>query len=310
MPIDKDVKKLAEKIAKDNISGANYLTRQAIKALILQIKKISGSFIQDIEDAFKLLLNAQPSMAPLINGMGVIMNEILKYYDQIPLDELKTRAIRKGEEFLEKSNLAIKRIMELSTKVVKENAIIMTHSFSKTVLEIIQHNQDKIIRIIITESRPQLEGINLAKIISNSVPVTLIVDSAIGYFVKNHKVDIILVGADSILGDGSIVNKIGTYPLSLIAHKNQIPFYVSTESFKFNLRSYFGRKIIIEEKPPREILSEKILGVEPKNYYFDVTPSNLITAIISEIGISPPKQFIQQVTKILPINWFKKYLDI
>lgn len=309
MPLDEEVENLAVKIANDNISSAIDLTKQAIDVLILQIKKSSdSSFIQDIEDTFKLLLNAQPSMAPLLHGMGVIMNEISKFYNKIPLDELKEKVIKKGKEFIKKSNIAIKKIVELSSKIIKENDIILTHSMSRTVLEIIQNNINKNLRIFVTESRPQLEGLELAKRIGNIFPVTLIIDSAIGYIIKKYKIDLILVGADSILADGSIINKIGTYPLALVAQDNNIPFYIATESFKFNLRSYYSSDVIIEEKLPNEILSEEIPGVEPKNFYFDITPANLISYIISELGIFPPKQLVQQIIKKVPVNWFKKYL--
>ncbi len=308
MPIDDDVKNLVDKIAKNNISGANTLTRQAIEALILQIKKSSESFIQDVENVFKLLLKAQPSMAPLIYGTGNIMYEILENYNKIPLGELKVRAIKKGEKYLEDSDNAIKKIMEFFASIIKTNSIIMTHSMSKTVFEILKYNSDKILRIVMTESRPQLEGVSLAKLMTGIAPITLIVDSAIGYFIKNCKIDLILVGTDSILADGSIINKIGTYPLALIAHEHKIPFYVAAESSKFNIKSYFEMEVKIEEKPPSEILSEKIQGIEPKNVYFDITPPNLITSIISEMGIFSPDKYVQKITNELQYDWLKKYL--
>ena len=129
-----------------------------------------------------------------------------------------------------------------------------------------------------------------------------------GYIIKNYKIDLILVGSDSILADGSIINKIGTYPLALLAYENKIPFYVATESSKFNMKSFYGREVKIEEKPKKEILSEEIKGIKPKNIYFDITPSYLITYIISEIGIFSPEQFIQKITSKLQYDWLKKYL--
>ncbi|MHA1297897.1 MAG: hypothetical protein ACTSO9_00470, partial [Candidatus Helarchaeota archaeon] len=82
MTIDKKVRELIRNIAKNNVSGASELTRQAIKALILQIKISSENLIREVEEVFKLLLKTQPTMAPLINGMGYIMNEILIFNDQ------------------------------------------------------------------------------------------------------------------------------------------------------------------------------------------------------------------------------------
>ncbi|MHA1385170.1 MAG: ribose 1,5-bisphosphate isomerase, partial [Candidatus Helarchaeota archaeon] len=77
---------------------------------------------------------------------------------------------------------------------------------------------------------------------------------------------------------------------------------------KFNPRSYFGKQIKIEEKSPDEILPEIILGVEPKNYYFDVTPAKYISKIISELGIYTPTRFVNEIIKKLPLDWFEKYL--
>ncbi|MHA1386335.1 MAG: translation initiation factor eIF-2B, partial [Candidatus Helarchaeota archaeon] len=250
MTIDKKVRELIRNIAKNNVSGASELTRQAIKALILQIKISSENLIREVEEVFKLLLKTQPTMAPLINGMGYIMNEILIFNDQIPLNELKKRAIKRGEEFLKESDLAIRRISEISKKFLKGNTVIMTHSMSKTVQSILEVNKDKIYKLIMTESRPQLEGVKFTKVLAGNFPIFLIIDSAIGFFIKNHKIDLILVGADSVLADGSVINKIGTYPLAVLAYENSIPFIVATESFKFNPRSYFGKQIKIEEKSP------------------------------------------------------------
>ncbi|MHA1380675.1 MAG: translation initiation factor eIF-2B [Candidatus Helarchaeota archaeon] len=309
MPVDEKVKKLIKKISKNNISGANKLAKQAVEALIMQIKSSSKNLISDLEEIIKLILDAQPSMAPLINGVGFIMNEILEFDGKISVADLKERAIKKGEKFLKDSDLAMKKISMHTNDLIRKNDVILTHSMSQTVINILEYNKSKDLKMILTESRPQCEGISLARTLAKNFSVTLILDSAIGHFIKTNKIDLVLIGADSILADGSIINKIGTYPLALTAYEHQLPFYVATESYKFNPRSYFGKPIIIEEKSPNEILSQNIPGVEVKNFYFDITPSKYITSLITEDGIFTPMQFIRSVIKELPLNWFKKYLN-
>lgn len=117
----------------------------------------------------------------------------------------------------------------------------------------------------------------------------------------------VLVGIDSILKNGSIINKIGTYPLANLAKEKGIEIYAVGDSFKYNIKSHYGEEILIERKPTQEIYSKAIQNklLEIQNYYFDITPSKYITGIISELGVLKIKEFLKNIKKNLPIKWYK-----
>ena len=124
------------------------------------------------------------------------------------------------------------------------------------------------------------------------VPVTLIVDSAVGYVMSKGMVDKVVVGADRILPDGHVINKIGTYAIAVLAREHGIPFYVAAPASTFDLESKL-EDVKIEERDPDEV--RKVLGkpitlpdVDVYNPAFDITPPRLVSAIITEKGIIRP----------------------
>jgi translation initiation factor 2B subunit (eIF-2B alpha/beta/delta family) len=153
-----------------------------------------------------------------------------------------------------------------------------------------------------------LEGRRTAEILAKNFITHMIIDAAIGKFID--QIDLILIGIDSVLKDGSIINKIGTYPLSVMAYEKSIDVYGIGESFKYNLKSHYGLNVQIEEKPNEEVYDKQDLNknIEIHNFYFDITPPKYIKGIISDIGILPPKKFVKKIKKILPIDWFQLFL--
>ena len=117
--------------------------------------------------------------------------------------------------------------------------------------------------------------------------VTLIVDSAARYFMKN--VDLVLVGADTVTSNGVVINKIGTSTISLIAHEARVPFIVLAESYKFSRETLSGALVEIEEREPSEIINpEKLKNVKIRNPVFDATPPSYVDTIITEFGAISP----------------------
>jgi len=110
--------------------------------------------------------------------------------------------------------------------------------------------------------------------------------------------------------EGSIVNKIGSYPLACIAAANNKDVYAVGDSFKYNLKSHYNQKIIVEQKPIYEVYSKKIKKelFKVHNLYFDITPSNYFKEIISDLGILAMPEFLEKVKNTLPLEWFKSFL--
>ncbi len=140
------------------------------------------------------------------------------------------------------------------------------------------------------ETRPWLQGARLTvwELAQDGIPATLIADSAAAWLMKSGKIDWIIVGADRITANGDVANKIGTYSLAVLAKQHGVKVMVAAPSstFDFNLDS--GDHIEIEERDPKELLADCYLSndslVNAWNPVFDVTPANLITAIVTERG--------------------------
>ncbi len=155
--------------------------------------------------------------------------------------------------------------------------------------------QGKTLAVYADETRPLLQGARLTawELQQRGVPVTLICDSMAGHVMKEKRVQAAVVGADRIAANGDTANKIGTYTVAVLAARHKIPFYVAAPSSTFDLSLATGDQIPIEERSPEEITAlygcrTAPEGINVYNPAFDVTPAELITAIITEKGLIRP----------------------
>jgi translation initiation factor eIF-2B subunit delta len=243
-------------------------------------------------------------MAPLINTVGYIIGNI----SPITKNKILNRLVRFTEYRKEQMNALRAYFQEGLDQIYKPNLRIMLISHSSTINTVFSYYKEKDIIFYVLESRPLYEGRRTAEFFSNYFQTNLITDSAMGKFIK--EIDVMFVGIDSILQDGTIINKIGTYPLAVLASETNKEIYAVGDSFKYNLRSHFGQEILIEKKPPEEIYESKgdNDNLNVKNYYFDKTPSMYITGIISDLGIHSPLNFVEEVKSHLNIQWFNRFV--
>ncbi len=196
-------------------------------------------------------------------------------------------------------------IGEYGAKLIEDGDTVLTHcnagalatSAFGTALAIIRvaWYQGKKIKVIATETRPVLQGARLTvwELKKEGIPVILITDNMVGYVMSKGLVTKVIVGADRILSTGHVINKIGTYMIALTAKRHNIPFYVAAPTSTIDLRTPIAQ-VIIEERDPDEV--RKVLGrvlitledVEVLNPAFDITPPDLVTAIVTEKGIIYP----------------------
>ena len=155
--------------------------------------------------------------------------------------------------------------------------------------------QGKPLRVFADETRPLLQGARLTawELARRGIPATLICDNMAAQVMKEGKVQRVVVGADRIAANGDTANKIGTYGVALLAKAHGIPFYVAAPSSTFDLSIPDGSAIPIEQRDPREITHAfgqptAPEGIDVYNPAFDVTPAELITAIITEKGVIEP----------------------
>jgi methylthioribose-1-phosphate isomerase len=137
--------------------------------------------------------------------------------------------------------------------------------------------------VFVDETRPLLQGARLTawELEAAGVPHTVVADAAAGSLLASGEVECVLVGADRIAANGDTANKIGTYPLSVLAARHEVPFYVVAPTSTVDLETSSGEEIPIEERDPHEVS----LRFPAWNPAFDVTPAELITAIVTELGV-------------------------
>lgn len=156
-------------------------------------------------------------------------------------------------------------------------------------------NAGKRVQVVADETRPFMQGARLTtwELKEDNIPVKLITDNMSGFFMKKKEIDLVVVGADRIAANGDVANKIGTYMVAVMAQKHHIPFYVAAPISTFDLSLKSGDQIPIEERSANEVayINNKRLapeGIEVAHPAFDVTPNDLVTAIITEKGIARP----------------------
>jgi methylthioribose-1-phosphate isomerase len=171
-----------------------------------------------------------------------------------------------------------------------------------TALGVIRSSRDKGISVIACETRPYLQGARLTawECMQEGIPCTLIADNMAGHLMSRGEVDVAIVGADRIAANGDVANKIGTYTVAVLAKRHGIPFYVAAPLSTFDPKIPDGSHIPIEERLPEEMTGYRgarwaPAGVAVRNPAFDVTPAELVSAIVTERGVvqSPDRKKLQ-----------------
>jgi methylthioribose-1-phosphate isomerase len=155
--------------------------------------------------------------------------------------------------------------------------------------------QGKIRHVYACETRPYLQGsrLTLWELMQAKVPATLITDNMASHIMATEKIDAVIVGSDRIAANADVANKIGTYGLAISAKRHGVPFYVAAPSTTVDLSIPHGRRIPIEERGSAEVLFIGPKAIAPKNARarhpaFDVTPHDLVSAIVTEKGVVRP----------------------
>lgn len=295
-----------KELKEDNQSGASEFIDKALNVIELQLEQFKESDRDHKEKfmyLFEKIIKSRPSMAPLSNIVGFLVKDLGSFS--------KKNISKKIKDLQKYRQIKRTKIEESFSKFLEENKhqikTIMTISYSSSVVNQLLKHKDLDFELYVLESRPLFEGRRVAEVLSKYFQTNLIIDAAMGYFI--NKVDLVLYGADSILKDGSIINKIGTHPLSVIANDYNVKTYALTDSFKFNIRSYYDKAIKIEEKSSKEVF-EKNVEYKVLNYYFDITPPKYITGIISDLGVLGVDKFLEKVRENLPLDWMQQFKSL
>ncbi len=271
----------------------------ALEALNLQDSS-DDEFAKGIEDAFEVLAQSRPTAVNLfwaIDRMRNKMNESLgspKEIANILLEEAHK---------IKREDIEINRAMGSNGAVLlNDGARVLTHCNAGalataghgTALGVFRSAVEagKKISVIADETRPFLQGARLTawEMVQENIPVTLISDNMSGHLMSHGEIDAVIVGTDRVASNGDVANKIGTYMVAVLAKRHNIPFYVACPISTIDRSIASGKEIPIEERPIEEVTGYRDCqwaaeGVNVRNPAFDVTPADLVTALITEKGV-------------------------
>jgi eIF-2B alpha/beta/delta-like uncharacterized protein len=303
MNISPEVISLIDGIKNDKTHGASQLARQAASVLKVAAErsqtKSTDEFWQEQKEIGQRLMSARPAMAPVFNIVACLLDAMSGKVVEMELDSVRHFAISKVDEVVGDSLRAIAQIAQYGSELIADGDKIMTHSYSSTVVAMLkaafaEHGN---VEVITTRSGPGGSGEMTARELGlYGMTVTFIDDTAIGLYLST--VNKVVVGADRICADGTVVNSVGTYQLALAGKKANIPFYVLCETLKFDPR-VSGGEVDLEEKEPSEVIELGRLPpeVRVKNPHFDITLLELITGIVTENGLLAPGEVISYMQK-------------
>jgi methylthioribose-1-phosphate isomerase len=253
----------------------------------------------DVAAAAEALAAARPTAVNLETGA----RRAKAAYDGSGGDPAAALAAARG---LDREEAAASAAMSANgLQFVPERARILTHCNTGSLaaggdgtalaVVIAAHRAGRLAKLWVDETRPLLQGSRLTahEAVRAGVPYAVLADSAAGSLFASGEIDLVVVGADRVAADGSVANKIGTYPLAVLARHHGVPFVVVAPTSTIDLGTPTGASIVIEQRPPGEVVDWAGVPVAPTgspayNPAFDVTPPELVTGLVTERGTARP----------------------
>jgi ribose 1,5-bisphosphate isomerase len=287
---------VVEDIKNLKIQSAENIARSAV----LSLKNFSENidtitktkFLDELETAKIKLFKTRPTEPCMRNALNFVVHDL----DSSSLEEIKEKLSHRITQAVSHIDSAKDIIAELGARKIKNSAKIFTHCHSTMVMAILKKakKQGKNFEVHNTETRPSFQGrITALELTKFGIPVTHYVDSAARLALK--KADLMLIGCDAVDSECKIYNKIGSEMFAEIAHTQDTPVYVATDSWKFDPKSVFGFSEEIEKRSSSEIWPQAPKNIKIENYSFEKIDPDLITGIISEIGVFKPEIFIEEL---------------
>ena len=306
--------KVIESIKTLQVRGAPAIGIVAAYGLYIYARNLYKKNILDLDNfsnGVNLLVHVRPTAVNLKWAVDIMLNTFIGALERSNselLDLLRESAIKIHQDDKE----ACAAIGKYGSEFISDSMNILTHCNAGilatggmgTALAPIYtaHNAGKKVHVYVDETRPVGQGARLTywELKQNQVPATLITDNMPASLMQSKNIDMVIVGADRIASNGDVANKIGTYGLAVLAEYHKIPFYVAAPTSTFDKDIDCGTNIQIEERSKEEIINFwKIDDDKYKvfNPAFDITPNNLISAIITENGIinKPIKENIKNL---------------
>ncbi len=283
-------------ISEMHIRGAQAIGGCGIAGMVLAARKSP----MNLEEAAGKLIKARPTAVNLSWGV----NKMLTAAKQATGDAAEAVFVEAEKIFTSEIANNVK-LGEYGAQLLEDGMNLQTHCNAGSLSSLwygtatapmyTAFTQGKKLHVFVDETRPRLQGARLTawELAQVGIDYTIVTDNACGSILGQGKVDAIIVGADRIAANGDVANKIGTYPLALMAHEHDIPFYVAAVEATIDLALTSGDQIPIEERSQvefwdyldPELVDEKMPA---KNIAFDVTSAKYVTKIITEKGVREP----------------------
>jgi methylthioribose-1-phosphate isomerase len=316
---------VADAIKQMAVRGAPAIGVSAAMGLALGASQSVGTSIADLEFDFnfmcKVMEATRPTAVNLFWAVERMRGVIAKAKEEGLRDVEDVKQLLTEEALLiyHEDIEANRAIGLFGGELIPDGATVLTHCNAGalatagdygTALGVVRGAiaAGKRVAVIADETRPFLQGARLTawELAKDNIPVTVITDNMAGHIMKQGKIDCVVVGADRIAANGDAANKIGTYMVAVLAKQHNIPFYVAAPLSTVDLATATGEDIPIEQRDAKEVTHVRDHqltpdGVEVHNFAFDVTPNELIAAIITDRGVarSPYTESLRTLSAVL-----------
>jgi methylthioribose-1-phosphate isomerase len=299
----RDHREVAKAIKQMVIRGAPAIGVAAAMGIALGARTFrAGDFSRDMDRLCRTFAATRPTAVNLFWAIQR-MRRVVTRNRHRNLETVRMLLEREALAIFEEDVEANRRLGRYGAELIKDGSTILTHCNAGalatagygTALGVVRAAVEagKRVQVFADETRPFFQGARLTawELKKEKIPVTLITDGMAGHFMKMGKVDCVIVGTDRTAANGDVANKIGTYMTAVLANRHGIPFYVAAPTSSIDPACPSGDRIPIEERPATEVshvFDRQItpVGVKVANPAFDVTPNELVTAIVTEKGVA------------------------
>jgi len=303
----------AKRIESLEIQGATNVALSAIDFLASYAKRLEdcsskAEYLEKLEEAKEILFNARPTEPALRNGLNFIIKRLKKQKQEADCETILGSIDHYKNKYKTMIENSKKKIAEIGARRIpevkrKKEFMVMTHCHSSVVTGILieAKRQGKEFRVLNTETQPRLQGrLTAQELIDAGIEVLHVVDSAMRWAVNHFEVDLIIIGADSVTSEGTVLNKIGSRLLALVAHEEHVPFYVATPLLKYNPETSFGIIERIEMRETSEVWEDPPEGLTILNPAFETVSRRYIDGLITEAGIFASSHVHFQFARLYP----------
>jgi translation initiation factor 2B subunit (eIF-2B alpha/beta/delta family) len=251
------------------------------------------TLMDELDFNVNALLRVMPAYAPPLNVMHQVYSRLTPAGERMDsAEDGKAIIAELAASYSAWSEHARARIAQLGASIIPHGGTVFTFTLSETALRTMREawNSGVEFKLLVTESRPNNDGLITARTLSGeNMEVEIGIDANLDELIA--KADLMFVGAEAILAEGSAICKVGTYPAALTAKANNVPVYVLVDTLKFHSSSLFGGKLWLDPIERDEIVGLELPSrAEVCGHLFDRTPAELISAIVTEKGLVHPEQ--------------------